>query len=122
MSGVRKFFGSFKHAWRGICHLLKTQRNARFHLGMTVLVGLFALVLHVNRVEAALLFFAVVLVFVIEIINTAFENTLDHLHPTQHYRIGIVKDALAGAVLISAVIAVVVGLLIFLPHLFPQLF
>lgn len=120
--GLKKFLKSFIHAWRGICFLIKTEQNARFHLGMTILVGLIALVVHVNRLEAALLFFAVVLVFAIEIINTAIENTLDHLHPAQHYRIGIIKDAMAGAVLISSVIAVVVGLLIFLPHLFPNLF
>lgn len=115
---MKKFFNSFKHAWRGICFMLKTERNARFHLGMTVLVGLFAVVLDVNRLEAALLFFAVVLVFAIEIINTAIENALDHLHPNQHFKIGIIKDALAGAVLISSIIAAVVGLLIFLPHIF----
>lgn len=120
--GLKKFFKSFVHAWRGICYLIKTERNARFHLGMTLLVGIFAVVLHVDRIEVALLFFAVVLVFAIEIINTAIENALDHLHPTQHYRIGIIKDALAGAVLISSIIAVVVGILIFLPHIFPKLF
>lgn len=113
----KKFLNGFKHAWRGICYLLKTERNARFHLGMTLLVGLFAVVLKVNRVEAALLFFAVVLVFAIEIINTAIENALDHLHPSQHFKIGIIKDALAGAVLISSIIAAVVGLLIFVPYI-----
>ena len=63
--GLKKFLKGFQHAWRGICYLLKTERNARFHLGMTVLVGIFAVVLKVNRLEAALLFFAVVLVFAI---------------------------------------------------------
>lgn len=114
---LKKFLKGFQHAWRGICYLLKTERNARFHLGMTLLVGLFAAVLKVNRLEAALLFFAVVLVFAIEIINTAIENALDHLHPNQHFKIGIIKDALAGAVLISSIIAAVVGLLIFIPHI-----
>lgn len=116
--GLKKFLKGFQHAWRGICYLLKTERNARFHLGMTILVGLFAVVLKVNRLEAALLFFAVVLVFAIEIINTAIENALDHLHPKQHFKIGIIKDALAGAVLISSIIAAVVGLLIFIPYIF----
>lgn len=116
--GLKKFLHGFQHAWRGICYLLKTERNARFHLGMTLLVGLFAVVLKVNRLEAALLFFAVVLVFAIEIINTAIENALDHLHPNQHFKIGIIKDALAGAVLISSIIAAVVGLLIFTPYIF----
>lgn len=118
----KKFFKSFTHAWNGICHLLVTEQNARFHLGMTILVGVFAVVLRVNRVEAAVLFFAVVLVFAIEIINTAIEYMLDHLHPNPHFKIGLVKDAMAGAVLISSVIAAVVGLLIFLPHIFSSWF
>lgn len=118
----KKIFRSFRHALNGIKYLMKTEQNARFHFGVTLLVGVFAYVLKVNRVEAAILFFAVVLVFAIEIINTAIEYLLDHLHPEIHFKIGLVKDAMAGAVLISSVIAAVVGLLIFIPHIFPQLF
>lgn len=119
---LKKFLRSLLHALNGIKHLLLTEQNARFHLGMTILVGIFAFILRVNRVEAAILFFAVVLVFAIEIINTAVEYLLDHIHPETHLKIGLVKDALAGAVLISSIIAAVVGLLIFLPHIFPQWF
>ena len=66
-----------------------------------------------TRIEAAILFMAVILVFAIEIINTAIEKVFDLLHPGDHEIIRGVKDAMAGAVLISAVIAFVVATLIF---------
>ncbi len=59
---------------------------------------------------------AVVMVFALEIINTALEKMLDLLHPDNHEVVGEVKDAMAGAVLIASFIAVVVAVLIFYPH------
>lgn len=113
----RKFFRSFYYAIRGLRRLIKTEPNARFHLLATFLVGITAYALRVPRVEATVLFFAVVLVFAIEIINTAIEKLLDLVHPESHSQIGYIKDALAGAVLIAAIIALVVGLLVFYPYL-----
>lgn len=113
----RKFLGSFINAIRGISFLLKYEQNARIHAIVTILVGIAAYILEVSRLEAAILFMAVILVFAIEIINTAIEKVFDVCHPDSHNMIKGVKDAMAGAVLISAIIAIVVGLLIFLPHI-----
>jgi diacylglycerol kinase len=87
------------------------------HFAATIAVGLCAYFFHLTRLEAVILFFAVVLVFAIEIINTAIEKLLDLIHPESHSQIAYIKDALAGAVLISAAIAAVVGSLIFYPYL-----
>lgn len=113
----RKFFRSFSHAIDGVIYLLTNEQNARVHTIITILVGVLAYILRVSRLEAAILFMAVILVFAIEIINTAVEKIFDVLHPAEHEVIRGVKDAMAGAVLISAVIATVVAALIFLPHL-----
>lgn len=112
----KKLWRSFGHAFRGIYRLLVTEQNARIHFGSMVLVGILAIAFHINHLEAAILFFAVVLVFALEIINTAIEKTLDLLHPDEHDTVGRVKDAMAGAVLISAFIALVVALLVFYPY------
>ena len=112
----KKLFRSFGHALRGVNRLLSTEQNARIHFGAMLLVFALALAFRVNHIEAAVLFFAVVLVFALEIINTAIEKMLDLLHPQQHEVVGKVKDALAGAVLISAVIALVVACLVFYPY------
>ncbi len=107
---------SFHYAFRGVIFLLVSEQNARVHAVITVLVGAAAYVFDVSRLEAAVLFMAVVLVFAIEIINTAIEKVFDVCHPENHHLIRSVKDAMAGAVLISAIIATVVAMLIFLPH------
>ena len=112
-----RFYSSFKYATRGIIFLLKSEQNARIHAIITVSVGILAYILEVSRIEAAVLFIAVILVFAIEIINTAIEKIFDVCHPEDHNLIRSVKDAMAGAVLISAIIAIVVGFLVFLPHI-----
>jgi len=112
----KRLFSSFDHAIRGVSFLLKSEQNARVHAIITILVGVFAFVLEVSRVELAILFMAVILVFAIEIINTAIEKVFDVCHPGNHTLIKAAKDAMAGAVLISAIIAMVVGILIFLPY------
>ena len=113
---LRKLISSFDNATRGVIFLLKSEQNARIHAIITILVGTLAYVLEVSRIEAAVLFMAVILVFAIEIINTAIEKIFDICHPGDHLLIRSAKDAMAGAVLISAIIATVVGIFIFLPH------
>jgi diacylglycerol kinase len=113
----KKLSSSFDNAIRGVIFLLNSEQNARIHAIITILVGVAAYILEVSRIEATVLFMAVILVFAIEIINTAIEKVFDLLHPQDHQLIRAVKDAMAGAVLISAIIATVVALLIFLPYI-----
>lgn len=117
MFDFKKFSKSFGHAIDGVIFLLTNEQNARVHTIITILVGILAYIFEVSRLEAAILFIAVILVFAIEIINTAIEKMFDLLHPGDHKVIRGVKDAMAGAVLISAIIAVVVATLIFLPYI-----
>lgn len=112
-----KFISSFDHAIRGVIFLLKSEQNARVHAVITILVGIAVYILNVSRVEAAILFIAVIMVFAIEIINTAIEKVFDVCHPQDHILIRAAKDAMAGAVLIAAIIAIVVGFLIFMPYI-----
>lgn len=107
---------SFDHAIRGVIFLLKSEQNARVHAIITIMVGVAVYIFDVSRLEAAILFIAVIMVFAIEIINTAIEKIFDVCHPEDHILIRSAKDAMAGAVLISAVIATVVAFLIFLPY------
>ena len=113
---LKKFVKSFRHATNGVVFLLANEQNARVHSIITICVGILAYILQVSRLEAAILFIAVILVFAIEIINTAVEKVFDLLHPEDHHIIRGVKDAMAGAVLISAIIAFVVAVLVFMPH------
>lgn len=114
---IKKLARSFHFAFRGVIYLLSSEQNARIHAVLTILVGIAAYIFGVTRLEAAILFMAVILVFAIEIINTAIEKMFDLLHPENHRTIAFVKDAMAGAVLISAIIAAVAAILIFLPYI-----
>ena len=114
---IKKLVRSFHYAFRGVIRLLSNEQNARIHATAAILVGIGAYLLDVNRVEAAVLFIAVVMVFAIETLNTAIEKICDFIEPKDNHKIAYIKDGMAGAVLISAIIAVVVALLIFLPHI-----
>lgn len=113
----KKLIKSFNYAGKGARHVLRTQRNARIHLLAGVLVGLFAWYLGVSAVELSLLVLTITLVIVSELFNTALEEMVNLIKPEEHPLAGLVKNIAAGAVLFSALGAVVVGLIIFLPRL-----
>lgn len=114
---MKKLIRSFHYAFRGVIHLLTDQQNARIHASATILVGILAYLLNVSRIEAAILFIAIIMVFAMEIINTAIEKICDLVDEKDNETIRKIKDGMAGSVLIAATIATVVALLIFLPHI-----
>jgi len=117
MLNLKKLAKSFHYAFRGVITLLKNEQNARIHATVTIIVGILAFVLEVTRVEAAILFMAVIMVFALEIMNTAVEKVCNLISIKENLKIAYIKDGTAGAVLITAVIATVVAILIFLPHI-----
>ena len=114
---IKKLFRSFHYAFRGVIHLLTDQQNARIHASAAILVGIVAYILNVSRIEATILFMAVIMVFAMEIMNTAIEKVCDLIDEKDNDKIRFIKDGMAGAVLIASVIAVVVAILIFLPYI-----
>lgn len=108
---------SFGYAWQGIRALFRTEHNAWIHGGATVLVLLLSLLLQVSRAEAAVLVLTMAFVWSAEIFNTALEKAMDFISAERHPQIKLVKDLAAAAVLVSAIAALLVGLLIFLPKL-----
>jgi diacylglycerol kinase (ATP) len=108
---------SFDFAARGIRTLLVSQHNARVHALATFVVVVLALALRVSRLECLFLVLAVVAVWTAEAINTALEFLCDVASPEFHPLVEKAKDVAAGAVLICATGAAVVGLLVFGPPL-----
>ena len=117
LRGDGRLVSCFRCALAGIWHTLRTQRNARIHLGITAGVVLLGVWLGLGWTEWAVLVLTVAVVFVAEMFNTALEATLDLACPAYHPLAKIGKDVAAGAVLLAAILAVVVGLLILGPHL-----
>ncbi len=114
-------YQSFGHAFRGWWHVLKTQHNAWIHSTIAVLVLIVGLWLGLSARDWAVIVLASAMVFTAEFINTAIEAVVDLASPVHHPLAKVGKDVGAGAVLIAAVAAVLVGLLILGPPLWARL-
>ena len=107
---------SFACALRGIAVLLRTQANARIHLLATVLVVAAGFVFRISRGEWVPLAFAIGIVWIAEAVNTAIEALADRITRENDDAIRRAKDVAAGAVLLAAITAAIIGLLILGPH------
>ena len=115
----RSLLWSFDYAIRGIVHALRTQRNMRLHMIAAVVVFVAALAFRISGLELIALMFAVGLVIVCELVNTAIESTVDLSTDGFDPLAAVAKDVAAGAVLISAVTAVSVGYVVFFGRVTP---
>lgn len=109
----RNFIQSFKYALTGFFFAFSYERNLRFHIWAALSVLVFAYYFGLERLEWGLLAIAIAFVIVSELVNTAIENAVDTA--TRHYSptAKIAKDVAAGAVLMSAVTAVITGFILF---------
>lgn len=108
---------SIRCAVNGILEVVRTQTNAWIHAAATVVVCAAGLLAKLSVAEWGLIVFAVASVWTAEAFNTALEFLTDVASPEFHPTAGKAKDAAAGAVLISAIGATVVGVLVFGPKL-----
>ncbi len=107
---------SIGYACEGIWLMLRTQHNAWVHLALTIAVVAVGLFFQINALEWALLTVAIMSVWMAESLNTAFEFLCDVSSPNFHPIVKKAKDVSAGAVLICAAGSIVIGLLVFVPH------
>ena len=115
------FLTSFKYAFSGMWHVLRTQRNARIHLSLALVVIVLGLWLGLSRIEWAIIVLTIGLVLAAESFNTVAEAAVDLATAEYHPLAKIAKDVAAGAVLLMAITAVVVGILILGPPLWAAL-
>jgi diacylglycerol kinase len=116
-----KFIASFVYAFSGLWYALRTQRNARVHVIIAILAIVMGIALHISTVEFAIVFVAITGVFMAELFNTVFELCVDLASPEYHPLAKVAKDMAAGGVLLSAMLSIVIGLLVFGPHLWALL-
>ena len=114
---MKKFIQGFGYALNGIWHAAATQLNFRVHL-VTALVTVYAgYALHISINEWLWIILCITMVLVAELFNTAIEFLTDLVSPEYNKKAGLVKDMGAGAVLITAICALVIGFIIFVPKL-----
>jgi diacylglycerol kinase (ATP) len=104
---------SLNDATEGMMYVLRTQRNMRLHFLIALLVLTIGVYFNLPKMDLLALLFSITLVLVLEMVNTAIELTVDLIKDVYHPLARIIKDVMAGAVILSALNAVVVGYVIF---------
>jgi diacylglycerol kinase (ATP) len=115
---LRERMRSFQFAFEGLSSFFGTQHNAWIHAAATLLAVVLSIVLQISRGEWLFIIFALGLVWMAELFNTAIEILCDKLCPQIDPTIKIVKDIAAAAVLITALLALITACLIFIPKFF----
>jgi diacylglycerol kinase (ATP) len=115
---IKSRLQSFRYAVNGIAELLKNEHNSRIHLAAAIVAIILGIILKLTNIEWSLLIIVIGIVFLTELLNSAIEKLADKVDSEWDELIGKAKDFSAAAVLLSAVIAIIVGLMIFIPKIF----
>ncbi len=113
-----KYSEKFSNAFRGMYIAFKVTRHAFIHVIATLIVVVLGFYFKISSFEWIALVFAIGFVLVSEVFNTAIEIDMDLTSPEYHPYARDTKDVAAGAVLLSSFVAIVVGLIVFLPKIF----
>ncbi|HEX7542475.1 MAG TPA: diacylglycerol kinase family protein [Patescibacteria group bacterium] len=117
MFDFKKLIHSFGYAFEGIGLAFKYNQNIRFHFLAAIIVIIASIVLRVNTFEMGILGVMILLVICAEMINTAIEEVVNLLINEHRQEAKIAKDVSAGMVLLTSIGSVIVGILVFLPHI-----
>jgi diacylglycerol kinase (ATP) len=122
MRKVKKLLDSFNYAIEGIIYSVRTQRNMKIHMVAAIVVLIGCFFYDLTKLELIAVIYAITMVLVCEMLNTAIEATIDATTNYYHPLAKIAKNVSAGAVLISAVNAIFVGYMVFGDKLKPFTF
>jgi len=117
METQRSLIKSFKYAFEGILFSVRHNRNLRIHIGAAILVVAASIFFRVNAFEMGILGIMILLVICLEMINSAIEEMVDFIIREHRQQAKIAKDVSAGMVLVASIGSVIVGILIFVPHI-----
>jgi len=114
---LKQRFQSFTYAIHGIAKALKQEANLRIHALATVVVIITGIYFQIPPWAWAAQTLAIGMVWSAELFNTVWEEFLDYVYPEHSPQVGLIKDIAAGAVLVTALAALAVGLIIYIPYL-----
>jgi undecaprenol kinase len=113
-----RLFKSFTYAFRGLAKIFREEQNLQAQSIIAIIIIIFSFVFKLQPLEWCAILISIALVILMETINSAIERLADVLKPRIHDYIKEVKDIMAAAVMIAALTAIIVGLIIFVPHIF----
>lgn len=112
------FHSTFKNARKGFRLVLKSEKNIRIHIVIAAFVLAFAYFLNFSDIEFCIALFAIAIVIVSEMLNSAIEFALDSIYHNKYSRmVGMAKDISAGAVMFASFISLIIGIILFGRHL-----
>ncbi|MBI4713882.1 diacylglycerol kinase family protein [Candidatus Uhrbacteria bacterium] len=114
---ISRLIKSFSHALRGVRVVFKSEQNFRMQTLAAVAIIVLAIWFEVNAFEWIVLLLLIGLILTLELINSVFERIVDTFKPRIHPIVHDIKDIMAATVLLMSLIAVVIGVVIFAPHL-----
>jgi diacylglycerol kinase (ATP) len=117
MIKMERLIKSFEHAFEGLEHAYNRDQNLRIHFIIAIVVVITSILFKVNPFEMGILGIMILLVMVTEMINTAIERMVDLITKEHREDAKIAKDVAAGMVFLTAAGSLIVGFLIFLPHI-----
>jgi len=117
MIRVKRLFKSFSYAFRGLFKTLREEQNLQIQSAVGLAVIILGWYFKIKNWEWLSLILVIGLVILMEIINSAVERITDVLKPRLDSYVKEIKDIMAAAVMLASVMAVIVGLIIFLPYL-----
>jgi undecaprenol kinase len=117
MQQIKQLKKSMQYAFFGLKHIIKREQNFRLQLIFAILVSGFGFYVKLTKNEWIAVIILISAVLILEIINSALEQVIDIIKPRLHGQVKLVKDMMAAAVLVTAMSALVIGLIIFYPYL-----
>ncbi len=117
MRKMKKIRNSFKYAIEGIWTSFKTERNMKIHIFIMILVIIAGIILKIDKLEWIICITLFAIVIAGELFNTSIETIVDMVMPEKNEKAKIAKDVSAGAVLVVAIGAAIIGLVIFVPRI-----
>ncbi|MEJ7769470.1 MAG: diacylglycerol kinase family protein [Chitinophagaceae bacterium] len=115
---LRERIKSFVFAFAGFNYFFRHEHNARIHAGAALVVLIIAFLMKLSAMEMISLIIVIGMVWIAEMFNTAIEKIMNHLSPASHPDVKLIKDIAAAGVLVAACVAVITGLIIFIPRFF----
>lgn len=117
MFSLSRLVKSFHYAGKGLARVFREEQSFRVQIAAGFVVLIIAIIFNVKAWEAVALLLVIMMVLVLELINSVFERVVDVLKPRMHPYVETVKDIMAAVVLLSSLGAIIVGILILGPYI-----
>ncbi len=119
---LKRLYNSFIDAWHGLKYTYRHEQNFRIQLVLAFFVVVATFVFGLRTYEQIVVLFLILLIIVLELVNTIIEKFLDLLKPRLHGHVEVIKDVMAAAVFVASIGATIIGIIIFVPYIIETIF